>query len=239
MGKSPPGSGTSRKLLRAAGRAQGSNPDRKLQTRPADQEVRAEPWSGPGSWGLLGPPSWRTGCSRHAQRCGVENGCAVPEEGRPNPVQSLPLGGDPSLRTLRMAVPEAGWTVPAPRLLGAPDGCRWQEVRLIAQLCSLPSPVRTLSLSLASSRARGRAFWHRGSVTPGPRVGTHTRDFQLLHRNKTIIPAGNEDRPDAALLGALRRRQDLLQRLWVGRVSSSCVDAGHDQARGTWAGFLG
>ncbi|XP_011223069.1 uncharacterized protein C21orf58 homolog isoform X2 [Ailuropoda melanoleuca] len=32
-----------------------------------------------------------------------------------------------------------------------------------------------------------------------------------------LVP-GNEDRPDAALLGALRRRQDLLQRLWEQRL---------------------
>lgn len=49
----------------------------------------------------------------------------MPEEGRPDPVQSLLLSGDPSLRRLQMALPEARWTVPAPRPLGAP---RWLQV---------------------------------------------------------------------------------------------------------------
>lgn len=150
MGKSPLGSGSSRKLLRAAGRAQGSNPDRKLQTRSADQEEEQNHGVGQGhgdSWA----PSRRTGCCRHAQHCGEENGCAVPEEGRPGPVQSLPSGGDPSLRTLRMAVPEAGWTVPAPRAprrLQVAGGQAHSPVVLTTKPCEDPLPLAGVQQSL-------------------------------------------------------------------------------------------
>lgn len=117
-GKSAFSRGSSRRRVRAAGRAQGSNPDRELQTRPPGHQARAEPLSvGQGS-GDHPPPRGQAALGTLRSGVGEWVCCARGRKARPCLESPLEMG--PLTWKAAEGIPEAQGTGPAPRLPGAP-----------------------------------------------------------------------------------------------------------------------
>lgn len=109
--------------MRAAGRAQGSNPDRELQTRPPGHQARAEPLSvGQGS-GDHPPP--RGQAALGTLRPGLGEWVCCARGGKARPCLESPLEMGPLTWEAAEGIPEAQGSGPAPRLPGAP---RWLPV---------------------------------------------------------------------------------------------------------------